>query len=92
MAFSTPKRRVVVTGMGALTPLGLTIDEYWNNLLNGKSGVGPITYFDAANFETKFAAQLKGFDVMKFLDRKTIQRTDPFTHYALVAASLAIQD
>ena len=66
MAFNGKARRVVVTGMGAVTPLGLTVDEYWRNLLAGVSGVSPITYFDVSQYDTKFAAQLKNFDPLKY--------------------------
>jgi len=86
------KRRVVVTGSGAVTPIGLTVDEFWSALKEGKSGVDNITYFDAEEFDTKFAAELKGFDPMNYMDRKLAQRTDPFTHYALVASDMAIED
>lgn len=86
------KRRVVVTGLGAVTPVGLTVDEFWSALKEGKSGVDNITYFDAEKFDTKFAAELKGFDPMNYMDRKLAQRTDPFTQYALVASDMAIED
>ena len=92
MAQTTPKRRVVVTGMGAVTPLGLTVEESWKNLLAGVSGAGPITYFDASDYDTKFACQVKGFDPMKYMDRKLAQRTDLFTQFALSAAEMAISD
>jgi len=92
MAFTDPKRRVVVTGMGAITPLGLTVEELWKNLLAGKSGAAPITYFDASDYDTKFACEVKGFDAMKYMDRKLAQRTDLFTQFALVAAEMAIND
>ncbi len=92
MAYRGPMRRVVITGMGAVTPLGLTVDESWKNLLAGKSGAGPITYFDASDYDTKFACQVKGFDAMKFMDRKLAQRTDLFTQFALVAAESALND
>jgi 3-oxoacyl-[acyl-carrier-protein] synthase II len=92
MGFNGQTRRVVVTGMGAVTPVGLTVDEYWNNLLAGVSGVGPITYFDVTAYETRFAAQLKGFDPLNYMDRKTAQRVDPFTQYALAAADQAVTD
>jgi len=86
------KRRVVVTGLGAVTPVGLTVEEFWSSLIEGKSGVDDITYFDAENFDTKFAAELKGFDPMNYMDRKLAQRTDPFTQYAMVASDMAIED
>lgn len=86
------KKRVVVTGLGALTPIGLTIDEFWNSLIAGKSGVGKVTYFDTTEFDTKFAAELKGFDPLNYMDRKLSQRVDPFTQYAIVASDMAIVD
>jgi 3-oxoacyl-[acyl-carrier-protein] synthase II len=92
MAYTGPKRRVVVTGMGAITPLGLTVEEFWKNLLAGKSGAAPITYFDASDYDTKFACEVKGFDPMKYMDRKLAQRTDLFTQFALIAAEAALND
>lgn len=86
------KRRVVVTGLGALTPVGLTVQEFWSSLIQGISGVDYITYFDTKEFATKFAAELKGFDPQKFMDRKLAQRTDPFTQYALASTAEAIKD
>jgi 3-oxoacyl-[acyl-carrier-protein] synthase II len=86
------KRRVVVTGIGALTPVGLTVQEFWSSLIQGKSGVDYITYFDTKDFATKFAAELKGFDPQKYMDRKLAQRTDPFTQYALASTAEAIKD
>ena len=85
-------KRVVVTGLGALTPIGNNIDEFWNNLIIGKSGAAPITYFDTEKFKTKFACELKGFNVLDFLDRKEARKMDPFTQYAMVAADEAIRD
>ncbi|MBP8975521.1 MAG: beta-ketoacyl-ACP synthase II [Bacteroidetes bacterium] len=92
MTEKNSKRRIVVTGMGALTPLGYSVSELWNALLAGKSGAGPITYFDAASFDTKFACEIKGFDPLQYLDRKVAQRVDPFTQYSLVATKEAITD
>lgn len=92
MSSNGQRKRVVVTGMGVITPIGLTLDEYWNNLLAGKSGAGPITGFDASDYDTKFACEVKGFDVLKFMDRKLAQRCDPFTQYALAASEMALQD
>lgn len=92
MPFLGERRRVVVTGMGAITPIGLNKDEYWSNLLAGTSGAGPITQFDASNYDTKFACEVKGFDPLSFLDRKLAQRCDPFTQFALAAADMAIKD
>jgi len=92
MPFNGERRRVVITGMGALTPIGLSVDEFWASLLQGKSGAAPITSFDASDYDTKFACELKGFDPLKFMDRKLAQRCDPFTQYALAAAEMAIKD
>jgi 3-oxoacyl-[acyl-carrier-protein] synthase II len=92
MAVNGPRRRVVVTGMGALTPLGHNVGEYWNNLLAGKSGAAPITYFDTAAYDTKFACEVKSFDPMQHMDRKLAQRTDLFTQFALVATDMAMAD
>lgn len=92
MAFNGQQRKVVVTGMGAVTPLGLSVEEFWKNLLAGKSGAAPITYFDAGGFDTKFACEVKGFDPLVFLDRKLAQRCDPFTQFALAASEMAIRD
>lgn len=92
MAFEGKKRRVVVTGMGAITPLGHSVKELWEALLAGKSGAGPITYFDTTAFETKIACEVKGFDPLKYMDRKVAQRVDLFTQYSLVAAQEAIND
>lgn len=86
------KRRVVVTGLGALTPVGLNVQEFWSSLVEGKSGVDFITYFDTKDFATKFAAELKGFNPQNYMDRKLAQRTDPFTQYALAATAEAIKD
>ena len=86
------KRKIVVTGIGAVTPVGLTIDDFWKSITNGISGVDNITYFDTTHFATKFAAELKGFDALNFMDRKLAQRTDPFTHFAIAATEMAIKD
>lgn len=85
-------RRVVVTGMGALTPIGNTLPEFWEGLVSGKSGAAPITYFDPAEFKTKFACELKNFNVLDFMDRKEARKQDRFTQYALVATQEAIED
>ncbi len=85
-------RRVVVTGLGALTPIGNTKDEYWDALIKGKSGAAPITYFDTEKFKTKFACELKNFEPTKFIDRKLVHRMDRFTQYAMVASDEAIAD
>ena len=85
-------RRVVVTGLGALTPIGNSISEYWDGLITGKNGAGPITYFDAQNFKTKFACELKNFDALNYMDRKEMRKNDRFSQYAIVAAEEAIYD
>lgn len=85
-------RRVVVTGLGALTPLGNTVQEYWNGLSNGVSGAGPITRFDAEKFRTRFACEVKNFDPLNYFDRKEARKMDPYTHYALVVADEAVID
>jgi len=85
-------RRVVITGLGALTPIGNSLSEYWNGLLSGKSGAAPITYFDPALFKTQFACELKDFDPLDHFDRKEARKCDRFTQYALVSVAEAIQD
>ena len=85
-------KRVVVTGMGALTPIGNTVQEYWDSLLKGVSGAAPITHFDASKFKTRFACELKGFDVLEHLDRKESRKMDPYAQYAMVVAEEAIQN
>lgn len=85
-------KRVVVTGLGALTPIGNTIPAYWQSLRNGVSGCDLITKFDATNFKTKFACEVKNFDAKAILGRKTVRRLDPYAQYALVAAEEAIKD
>ncbi|PQJ79790.1 beta-ketoacyl-ACP synthase II [Polaribacter porphyrae] len=85
-------KRVVVTGLGALTPIGNNIEEYWNALINGVSGAAPVTYYDAAKFKTRFACELKGFKVNDYIDRKEARRMDRFTQYGIVASDEAIAD
>lgn len=85
-------KRVVVTGLGALTPIGNNIDEYWEGLRSGKSGCAPITYFNAEKFKTKFACELKDFDPLQYFDRKEARKLDRFAQYALVASDQAIAD
>jgi 3-oxoacyl-[acyl-carrier-protein] synthase II len=86
------KRRVVVTGMGAITPVGNDVATTWRALLDGKSGAAPITHFDAANFPVKFAAEVKDFDPLAYMDRKEAKRADQFTQYAVGAANQAMKD
>jgi 3-oxoacyl-[acyl-carrier-protein] synthase II len=85
-------KRVVVTGLGAITPIGNTIDEYWNGLINGVSGADMITLFDASKFKTKFACEIKGFEPTSFLEKKEARKIDRFTQIALVASDQAVQD
>jgi 3-oxoacyl-[acyl-carrier-protein] synthase II len=85
-------KRVVVTGLGALTPIGNTIPEFWDNLLNGVSGAAPITSFDTEKFKTKFACELKNFRVEDFLEKKEARKLDPFVQYAMVSTDEAVKD
>ncbi|HEU5148051.1 MAG TPA: beta-ketoacyl-ACP synthase II [Chryseosolibacter sp.] len=85
-------KRVVVTGLGALTPIGNTLQEYWEGLKRGNSGAAPITRFDASQFKTKFACEVKNFDVGNFMDRKEARKMDPFAQYAMVAVDEAVKD
>ncbi|MDB2394354.1 beta-ketoacyl-ACP synthase II, partial [Flavobacteriaceae bacterium] len=86
------RRRVVVTGIGALTPIGNTKDAFWNGLVSGTSGAAPITYFDASKFKTQFACEIKNFDPLAHFDRKEARKMDRFTQYALVASDEAVHD
>ncbi|MFV1975298.1 MAG: beta-ketoacyl-ACP synthase II [Candidatus Scalindua sp.] len=86
------KRRVVVTGMGAISPLGLNANELWEGFMNGKSGAGEITKFDTSKLKTHFACEVKGFDPQDYIDRKAARRMDPFTQYATVSTEQAITD
>ena len=88
----TGRRRVVVTGVGAVTPLGTGAERAWARLRKGESGVGPITRFDTTGFKTKIAAELKDFDPEDFIEKKRVRRTDPFIHYAMAAARMAVED
>ncbi|MES2286558.1 MAG: beta-ketoacyl-ACP synthase II [Bacteroidota bacterium] len=85
-------RRVVVTGLGAITPLGNNVTDYWNNLITGVSGAAPITRFDASKFKTKFACEVKGFNVEEYLDRKEARKMDPFSQYGVCSAIQAVRD
>ena len=85
-------KRVVVTGMGALTPLGNSVNDYWTGLVNGVSGADMITLFDASKFRTKFACEVKNFDAVQFLDKKEARKIDRFTQLALVASDQAMKD
>ena len=85
-------KRVVVTGMGAVTPLGNTAEETWKNLVAGVSGAGSITHFDASMFKTHFACEVKGFNAADFIDRKEARKMDLYTQYAIAAAKMAVED
>lgn len=85
-------KRVVVTGLGALTPIGNNVQDYWNALSNGVSGAGPITRFDATKFKTRFACEVKNLDINQFIDKKEARRMDPYAQYAMVVAQEAIAD
>lgn len=89
---SSTNRRVVITGMGVITPIGLNVQEFWEAMMNGKSGAATITSFDTSKLDTKFACQLKGFDPQVYIDKKTVKRLDPYAQYAVSAAVQAIAD
>jgi 3-oxoacyl-[acyl-carrier-protein] synthase II len=86
------ERRVVVTGLGPVTSVGIGVEPFWNALLSGKNGFGPITRFDATAYDTRIAAEITNFDPLQFMDRKSIQRMDLFTQFAMAAAELAVRD
>ena len=85
-------KRVVVTGLGALTPLGNNVQDFWSGLLNGVSGAAPITRFDASKFKTRFACELKNFNPTDYLDRKESRKLDLFTIFALISAEEAVKN
>ena len=85
-------RRVVVTGLGVLSPVGNTVDEFWSALLQGRSGIGPITKFDTAGYPTRIAGEVRNFDPLNFVDKKDARRLDPYLQYAVAASALAVQD
>ena len=85
-------KRVVVTGLGALTPLGNNKETYWSNLVKGVSGAGPITRFDPENFKTRFACEVKGYDALEHFDRKEVRKMDLFTQYAMISTTEAMKD
>ena len=85
-------RRVVVTGMGAITPIGNSVEEFWNGIKEGKTGFGPITYFDTADYRCKLAAEVKGFDPTQYMDKKSARRMEQFCQFAVAAAGQAISD
>lgn len=85
-------KRVVVTGIGAITPLGNNVEEYWKNLINGVSGAAPITQFDASKFKTQFACEVKNYDPLNYFDRKEVRKLDLFAQYALISSEEAMND
>jgi len=85
-------KRVVVTGIGAVTPVGNNVNDFWNNLVNGVSGAAPITRFDASKFKSQFACEVKGFNIEDYIDRKEARRMDTFSHYGIAAAAQAVED
>src|SRR5580692_7701541 len=85
-------KRVVVTGIGALTPIGNNTKDYWNGLLDGVSGAGPITLFDASKFKTRFACEVKGFDPLDHMEKKEARKVDRYTQIALAASDEAVKD
>src|SRR5213076_248682 len=86
------KRKVVVTGLGVVSPIGNTVDAAWDNLLKGVSGVGPITHFDASVLPTKIAAEVKGFNAADWMHPKETRRSDTFIHYGIAATKMALAD
>ena len=85
-------KRVVVTGLGTINPLGNSIDAFWDILINGVSGAAPITHFDASNYKTQFGCEVKGFDPSQYVDAKEVRKHDPYTLYAFAAAAQAVED
>jgi 3-oxoacyl-[acyl-carrier-protein] synthase II len=85
-------RRVVVTGLGALTPVGNTAEDFWSSLRDGRSGIGPITKFDPTGYPTRIAGEVRGFDALKYVDKKEARRLDPFLQYAIATAAMAVED
>ena len=86
------RKRVVVTGLGAITPIGNTLSEYWEGLLAGKNGIGPITFFDASRHDCRIAGEVKGYDPHDYLERKEAKRMDRFAQFAVSASKQAIAD
>src|SRR4030066_375653 len=86
------KRRVVVTGLGALTPLGNSVQESWEGVIAGKSGIGPITKFDSSAFKSRIAGEIKNFDPLQFVDKQEVRRLDEFILYAIAASDMAMAD
>ncbi|MDX1399070.1 MAG: beta-ketoacyl synthase N-terminal-like domain-containing protein, partial [Oceanospirillum sp.] len=87
-----PRRRVVVTGLGLITPLGNSVKDSWDGILAGKSGIAPIEHFDTTGFSTQFGGSIKGFDVSEYMPAKDARKMDPFIHYGIAAAEEALSD
>jgi 3-oxoacyl-[acyl-carrier-protein] synthase II len=92
MSNDSSKKRIVITGLGAVTPLGIGKQTYWEGLISGKSGVGPITLFDSTGFDVKIAAEVKGFDPGDYMDAKEARRMDRFAQFGVAGAKLALED
>lgn len=90
--YANQARRVVVTGLGAVTPIGLSVDEFWNSMMEGKSGVTPISYFDTAEYTSRIAGEVKNFDPLDYMDKKAARRMDVFTQFAVAATDMALKD
>jgi 3-oxoacyl-[acyl-carrier-protein] synthase II len=86
------RRRVVITGVGALTPVGNTAEEFWSSLVEGRSGIGAITRFDASGYPTRIAGEVRNFDPLKYVDKKDARRLDPYLHYAMACSCMAVED
>jgi len=86
------KRRVVVTGVGLLSPVGIGTEETWRGLLDGQTGIGPITHFDPSGFAARIAGEVHGFDPLKWVDRKDVKKMDVFIQYAIAASQMAMDD
>ena len=86
------RRRVVVTGLGLVCPVGVGVEESWQALIAGKSGIGPISHYDASTFPTRIAGEVRGFEPEKYMDRKEVRRNDRFIQFALAAADMAMKD
>src|SRR4051812_30609023 len=85
-------RRVVITGLGAITPLGNTVSEFWHQVVAGQSSAAPITRFDASRFKTRFACEVKNFDATEYIEKKELKKYDLYTQYAIAASDQAIKD
>ncbi|MDD2499084.1 MAG: beta-ketoacyl synthase N-terminal-like domain-containing protein, partial [Desulfitobacteriaceae bacterium] len=86
------RKRVVITGVGVVSPVGNNKDKFWSNLINGVSGIGPISRFDVSDYTTRIAGEVRDFDAKQYMDRKEIRHMDRFTQYAVAAAKMAMED